>query len=303
MQVTFNQSTYEYPSDSQDQLGELRSSNDILDDTDALNQRLVDDGYLLIRELIDPARVQLAREAVFEYMAEHEAMEPGSRPLEGVMGEHGKSVSLLGRRAITQHPAVSSVLEAPELFNFYARLWNEPVLTFDYKWLRAVGHEQATSCHYDVVYMGQGTPRLRTCWIPLGDVNIEQGVLAICEGSHKDASFEKLRNTYGKLDVDRDHAVGQFSHNPREVHDTFGGRWKTTNFKAGDILTFGMYTMHASTTNTTDRWRLSCDVRFQPAADPVDKRWVGVNPPSHSLGNAGMPPIKTMAELRKEWGV
>lgn len=300
MQVTFNQSTFDYPSE---EFGELRSSNDILGDAEALNERLNAEGYLLIRELIDPAKVITAREAILNHMAEHEAMEPGSQPLEGVMGQHGKSVSLLGRKAITQHPAVLAVLEAPELFAFYEKLWHEPVLTFDYKWLRAVGHEQATSCHYDVVYMGQGTERLRTCWIPFGDVNIEQGVLAICEGSHNQPGFEKLRNTYGKLDVDRDHAVGQFSHNPREVFDTFGGQWKTTNFKAGDILTFGMFTMHASTTNTTDRWRLSCDVRFQPAADPVDKRWVGVNPPSHSLGNPGMPPIKTMATLRKEWGV
>lgn len=281
----------------------MRSSNDILHDADALNNRMLADGYLLIRELIDPAKVQLARETILHYMAEHEAMEPGSQPLEGVMGKRGKSVSLLGRKAITMHPAVRDVLESPALFDFYAKLWNEPVLTFDYKWLRAVGHEQATSCHYDVVYMGQGTPRLRTCWIPLGDVDIEQGVLAICEGSHDQAGYEKLRNTYGKLDVDRDHALGQFSNNPREVVDTFGGQWKTTNFKAGDILTFGMFTMHASTTNTTNRWRLSCDVRFQPAQDPVDKRWVGVNPPAHGGGALAGTPLKTMAQLRQQWGV
>jgi ectoine hydroxylase-related dioxygenase (phytanoyl-CoA dioxygenase family) len=299
MQVTFGQATFQYPSD---ELGELRSSNDILHDADALNERLAAEGYLVIRGLIDPAAVMKARQTIFEHMAAQEAMEPGSRPLEGVLGQHGKSVSLLGRKAIVQHPDVKAVLEAPALFDFYQKLWGEPVLTFDYKWLRAVGHDQSTSCHYDVVYMGQGTQRLRTCWIPLGHIPIEQGVLAICEGSHNLPSFEKLRSTYGRLDVDRDRASGQFSHNPREILERFGGQWKTSAFAPGDIVTFGMYTLHASTTNTTDRWRLSCDVRYQPSADPTDPRWVGVNPPAHSQLQDGQP-IKSMATLRTEWGL
>jgi len=30
-----------------------------------------------------------------------------------------------------------------------------------------------------------------------------------------------------------------------------------------------------STTNTTDRFRISCDTRWQPASDPIDERWQG----------------------------
>ena len=301
MQVKFGQAVFEYPSQSSNGLGELRESNDVLHDAAALNARMKEDGYLLIRQLIDPQAVHAAREKIFQYMAEHEAMEPGSQPLEGVMGQRGKGVSLLGRKAITQDPAVLAVLESPALFDFYQRLWGEPVLTFDYKWLRAVGHEQHSSCHYDVVYMGRGTPRLRTCWIPFDDLPVHRGVLAICEGSHKLDAFQRLRDTYGRLDVDRDRANGQLTQNPREILELFGGQWKTTHFHPGDILTFGMYTLHASTTNTTDRWRLSCDVRFQPASDPTDPRWMGVAPPAHSQLQDGSP-IKSMAELRAQWG-
>ena len=50
------------------------------------------------------------------------------------------------------------------------------------------------------------------------------------------------------------------------------------------MIVFGMHMMHASTTNTTDRWRVSCDVRFQPAADPVDPRWAGDHPIGHGRG-------------------
>jgi len=80
--------------------------------------------------------------------------------------------------------------------------------------------------------------------------------------------------------------------------DPSGGRWKTTSYQAGDVILFGMYTMHASTTNTTDRFRLSRDVRFQPARDPVDNRWGGHNPTGHEASDQ---PIKPMAESRQAW--
>ncbi len=298
MQVKFGHRLYEYPSS---QLGQLRESNDVLGNAPAMRQRLEEDGYLFIRQLIPYETVLKSRNTILQYMADHEGMEPGSRPLEGVMGEKGKSVSM--RKTITRHPDVLATFESPQLFQFYQQLFGEPVITFDYKWLRAVGREKFTGSHYDIVYMGQGTQRLLTCWLPLGDLDIEQGVLAICEGSHNLPSFEKLRRTYGRMDVDRDRVDGWFTSDPQEITDKFGGQWKTASFRMGDILTFGMYTMHASTTNTTNRWRLSCDVRYQPAADPADKRWVGKDPIAHYAWFSEPDKLVPMAKAREEWGV
>jgi len=283
-----------------DQLGELRDANGLLGDPAALRDRMAEDGYLLLRGLIDRDSVLRARETILQYMDEREGLEPGSRPLDGVMGTTGKSVGMMGRRKITHHPDLRAVLEGEELFDFYQRYFDQPARTFDYKWLRAVGQEEFTGCHYDVVYMGRGSANLHTCWIPFGDVPVEQGTLAICVGSHNLPSFEPLRRTYGRMDVDRDRTDGWFSRDPREIVDKFGGAWKTTNVRAGDIITFGMYTLHASTTNTTDRWRLSCDVRFQPASDPVDARWVGENPTARARHTE---PARPMAAARAEWGV
>jgi hypothetical protein len=58
------------------------------------------------------------------------------------------------------------------------------------------------------------------------------------------------------------------------VQQQFGGRWLTTEFQAGDLLIFTMFTLHCSLDNTSPRIRLSTDSRYQPAADPVDERWV-----------------------------
>lgn len=285
------------------QLGELRDSNALLGDHDGLQRRMAGDGYLLLRGLIDRDAVLEARRVVCEYMATQEALTPGQPVLEGVMPKGGKTVPMLGRKGITHHDAVLRVFEGPELFGFFNGYFDQPALTFDYKWLRGVGNEGFTGAHYDTVYMGRGSDRLHTAWIPFGDIPIEQGTLAMCVGSHAEPGFARLLETYGRADVDRDLIQGWFTQDPLEITEKFGGRWQTTHFRAGDVMIFGMHTMHGSTTNTTDRFRLSADVRFQPAADPVDPRWVGDNPTGHDQWHRPGAQIVPNAVSRERWGV
>jgi hypothetical protein len=235
-------------------------------------------------------------------MDERQALTPDQPILEGVMPAGGKSVHLMGFKGISHHEDVLAVLESPELFSFFSDFFGEPAGTFKYKWLRGVGNEKYTGAHYDIVYMGRGSRNLYTTWIPFGDTPIEHGTLAMCVGSHNEPGFERLRQTYGQIDVDRDLMEGWFSKDPLEITEKFGGKWQTTHFNAGDIILFGMYTMHASTTNVTNRFRLSCDVRFQPAGDPVDERWGGKDPIGYIAGKPGIA-IKDMAAARAEWGL
>ncbi len=298
--VPFGQATYEYPSE---QLQPLRDSSDIATDREKLLARLQEDGYLYLPGYLDRDEVLKARQTILAYMAEHEAMEPGSRPLDGVMGQYGKHVGMMGKHIITHHPDVLNVLAADKLFDLYALIHGEPIKTFDYKWLRAVGHDACTGAHMDFVYMGQGSKRLMTTWIPLGDIPIEQGTLAVCPQSNHAAGFARIRDTYGKMDVDRDRTEGWFTKDPREITDKFGGIWQTGDVQAGDIITFGMHLMHASTTNVTDKWRISCDVRFQPEADPMDPRWIGKEPSGHAPATPAQGKTRSMEEARSAWGV
>ena len=146
--------------------------------------------------------------------------------------------------------------------------------------------------------MGRGTKNVYTCWTPLGDTSFEMGPLAILVGSHR---FERVKKTYGKMDVDRDKVSGWFSKDPIDLVDRFGGKWMTTKFKMGDVLIFGMFTMHGSINNTSDRFRLSCDTRYQRADEPVDERWIGDDPKAHYAWRKGK--MVTMEEAKKEWGV
>ena len=141
--------------------------------------------------------------------------------------------------------------------------------------MRGVPKDQYTGAHVDWVYMGHGTSNLLTCWVPVGDIPVEMGTLAVCEGSHRLPEFARLRETYEKMDWERDNLDGSgwFTDDPAEITHLFGGQWKTADFAAGDILLFGMATVHMSTPNTTRQVRISADVRWQPAAEPVDPRY------------------------------
>lgn len=274
-------------------LKRLRESTEIKDDFDALRKRLEEDGYLFIRGFHDREQVLRARAEITGRLAEMGRLKPGTDPMDGILADENKGGAFFGTNE--DMPEFLSVVNSPRVMDFFANLLGGPVITYDYKWLRAIPREGSTGAHYDIVYMGRGTPNLYTVWTPFGDTPIELGTLAILEGSHR---WERVRETYGKLDVDRDRTEGWFSTDAVEMVDKFGGIWATDDFRAGDAILFGMFTMHGSTANTTDRMRISCDTRYQLASEPVDERWIGKKPKGH----VPLPPEKTMKEARKEWG-
>jgi len=154
---------------------------------------------------------------------------------------------------------------------------------------------QGTPPHCDLVYMGRGTHQLLTAWIPYGEVPLEVGGLMVLERSHTQAA--RIRN-YLEVDVDlycenrpreteKVKAKGGWSHpgylttNPVTLRQKLGGRWLTTEWRPGDLLTFKMTLVHGSLDNQTDTVRLSSDTRYQRASQPIDPRWIGANPPGH----------------------
>ncbi|MCY4024204.1 MAG: phytanoyl-CoA dioxygenase family protein [Anaerolineaceae bacterium] len=294
MRVRFGPRDLEFPCEN---LGLMRASRPD-DPVELLRDRMENDGYLWLRDILPRSDVLAARQVILEHMAAREVLSPGEPVMEGVMPRGGRGLPMNGRSGIAHRPVVLKVMEHEALYSFFETWYGEAALTFHFKWLRAVGNEAYTGAHMDYVYMGRGSPRLQTVWIPMGDIPVGQGTLAVCAGSHRTEGFARIRDTYGRMDVDRDGVEGWFSRDPLELSSRHGGSWRSTDFRAGDVVTFGMHLMHASTTNLTQRFRLSCDVRFQPASDPVDPRWV-----RDGEGHVDGPPRKTMAQARNEWRV
>jgi len=284
-------------------LAQLRDCNALLDDMPALRARMAEDGYLLVRGLYRREQVMAARLALFTEFAKQDLFDPAAPLLEGRVNRQrtGHAGAFLGGHEATALPAFRQVIEGAEIMGFFQRFLGQPALTFDYKWMRLVGPGDATGAHMDNVYMGRGSSQLYTVWTPLGDVPYAQGPLAILVGSHRLEAYARVRETYGQMDVDIDRVAGWFSDDPLELTERFGGQWASSEFTAGDALIFGMHTMHASLTNTSDHFRITSDTRYQPAADPADERWVGDRPKAHYAWHSG--PQVPMQQKRQEWGV
>jgi ectoine hydroxylase-related dioxygenase (phytanoyl-CoA dioxygenase family) len=188
------------------------------------------------------------------------------------------------------------VLYNGPMMAFFEGFIGEPVRHYDFTWYRSIfPHRYGTAAHSDIVYMGRGErERLFTAWTPLGDLDLEQGGLAILEGSN---NHDGLRDSYWKRDVDaycanredqRDEwgrgLNGVLAQDVGRIRGAFGGRWLTSEYRAGDVIIFSIYTVHCGTDNNSDRIRLSSDSRYQPASKPADERWIGPNPMAHGAG-------------------
>lgn len=282
---------------SEQAFGELRDSCYLAGDGESLQARMKEDGYLFLRGYFRRDDVLAARREIVERLVAEGVLEPGSDPMDAIIRKDLKSS--FRPDLTTNNAPLLRLLYSGAMMEFYETFFGEPVRHYDFTWLRAVSPGPGTRPHCDVVYMGRGTrEKLLTAWTPLGDTPLSLGGLMILENSH--LQHERLRH-YLDRDVDTyctngRHAPdieagkkawewdGSLAKDPVALRQKLGGRWLTTEFEAGDLLTFSMYTVHASVDNASgDRMRFSSDSRYQPASLPADERWIGENPPAHGL--------------------
>jgi hypothetical protein len=273
------------------------------DATPALQDSLARDGYLLLRGALPAEAVAAARRAIvsglvahgWQFADEEHLVLSDDHPCPCPWSAQGGS-SAVGQpfggaalQAVMQSPAVLRVAEGEEIFDIFQRIFSEPASTLDMKWLRAMSpvpkdSEPSGGFHCDNVFMGRGSKQLTTAWVPFADVSVELGGLVALQGSSSLPGFQKLRETYGVVDVDRCDIKGAGPGGDPLLLASLdpAARWVTSDFKVGDLVLFGMHTLHGGIRNETDRQlRLSADLRFQPARERRDERWIGHPPPMH----------------------
>lgn len=250
---------------------------------DVLPAQLARDGYVLLRGALPVDAVKAARQDVLERLAEVGEVAP---PLqEGVATGSSRRLALhpdLGAfwRGVCESPTLRALTHGPAMTRLSSAALGTPSVPFDFLWLRTMLAGRATPLHFDHVYMNRGSAQVITAWIPLGDVPLVAGPLVVVENSHR---FEDLISRYRGIDVDRDALPGSFPEDALAFARSRQTRLLSADFRAGDVLLFGMFTLHGSLDNrmTGARLRLSCDVRWQPAQDPRDDRWFGAPPAGH----------------------
>ena len=243
------------------------SSNLYDSDLPALRSRLQADGYILLRNQIDPKLIDGALNVVADNLAETWQcidMDPDHHPQPAqrhdlFIKEQSEGILLTGYRPITHHEAVQSLLHCDDLVTLMHSLFGQEPMTYDTKWVRVKGTNESTDEHSDYYRFAEHCTQMVTAWMPLMDVPVHKGPLAVCPGSHL------------LIDGDGDGDDGQYGMDQKECElpadfETFHEStcWKTCDFKKGDILIFDIRLVHASLTNQTKQFRVSIDTRWQP---------------------------------------
>lgn len=285
-------------------LGELRDSSALREDAAGLRARMAEDAYIFLRAAVDPALALATREQALSRLVEVDEIAPPA--LEGVFTGRSRRRELqadLGAfwKSVSESSALRRVTHGPELRGLVSGLLGEPAVPHDYLFLRVGTSGKATDLHYDMPFFCRGSHRVHTLWIALGEIRLDQGPLMVLENSH---TFDDLLAPVRSIDYDSKAAPRVAAKDDAiTMAEKRGTRLLTTHFQPGDAIVFGMTLMHGSLDyHAADhRVRLSCDVRFQPEADPTDPRYFGPNPGGTT--GAGYGELNGAKPLTDSWHV
>ena len=241
----------------------MRDSTDVADQPDELRRRIAEDGYVLLRGVLDPSAVLRLRD---EYFTRLETVVTAGAPAYGTPGHPAYD--------FVRSPVFDAFTRAPALAGIAGLLMGGAVELVP---RRIVRHFEAHSvgasrAHVDIDYLDHGTTEVLTAWIPLGDCPISAGGLIYLEGSHRAsrADLDALRPY-----TDRPDDARPVSNDLGRTATALGGRWLWADLRAGDLAVHTAQIVHASLDNVSDAPRLSIDVRFRRNGDARDERWDG----------------------------
>jgi hypothetical protein len=270
----------------------------------ALRRRLAQDGYLFLRGVVDPAVIAAARsevlgrlEAVGEVRLDGDGVFTGRsdrRRLEPDLGRFWRSVS--------EGPAFRAACRGADVERVMTAVVGEAVRAQDFVFLRVGVPGRATGLHFDYPFFTRAHDQVWTVWLPIGAVPVTRGPIVVVEGSHR---FADLVDGLAGFDVVRD--LKQRRATVDEDHVAFAGargaRLLTADFAPGDLCLFGMYTLHGALDHHDPSGvvRISCDLRWQPAALPIDERYFGPDPTGTT--GAGYAELNGAKPLDQPWHV
>lgn len=180
----------------------------------------------------------------------------GVDPRHGVMGARLEETSiaevaeeLAHSEALRMHAA--SLIGCPE----------SDLFVHPNKVIRALPPDSATfiqpaGVHVDFMEL-QGSLKQLTCWIPLAKATANTGTLPVY------SSPEKAPHEIPMMRLTSTNRSGW------EVVVPDGAKEHEESLEPGDVLAFNTLTPHGGSTNQSNTWRLSLEVRFQPIYEPI----------------------------------
>ena len=271
---------------------------------DQLRNSLNNDGYLLLKDAIDKNDITKARNDIFEKLNQvDELADPFS---EGISSGRSRRDELHKDRGVfwenvSNTESLRKITNGNNLKDVFSRIFGISSIGFDFIFLRAVSGGKFTHMHCDAGFFTRKTQKVLTCWLVFTDITIDKGPLFIIEGSHK---FSDIKTKYKGFDVDiHKHMKATIDTDPITFAQQRNSKILTAQFRPGDALIFGMYTVHGTFENYADdkKIRLTCDIRFQPNNELKDPRYFGPNPTGTT--GAGYGELNSARPLNEDWHV
>ena len=285
-------------------LGNLNETNLDKANNSDLKSALEKDGYLFLRNIVDKKIIGNARHDIFKKLNEVDEL---SNPFnEGIASGRSIRDKLFNDRGqfwenISSTKSLRTVTNGKALENIFTRIFEAPSIGFDFIFLRAVAGGKFTHMHCDAGFFTRKTQKVLTCWLVFTEVTLDRGPLFIIEGSHK---FRDIQEKYNGFDVDiHKNKKATIDIHPVEFAKKRNTKILTAEFKPGDALIFGMYTVHGTFENHAkdNKIRLTCDIRFQPKNEPKDPRYFGVKPGGTT--GAGYGELNSARPLNEDWHI
>lgn len=288
----------------EDILGELSRTSFLDSSGHALRFKLERDGYIYFPELIDIKEIKEARSEIFKRLYEVDELE--APYLDGRFSHRSRRDELHKDRGafwetVSNGKLLRNVSNGPVLEKVTSQIFGTPTVGFDYLFLRAVPQGRSTHLHCDSGFFTRVTKEVLTCWIAFTEIPLDNGPLFIVEGSHK---FIDIHDNFKDFDVALNkEQKASIDEHPVSFARQRNAKLLTTTFTPGDVLIFGMDTLHGAFENyaANNRIRLTCDIRYQPRDKPKDHRYFGVNP-SGTTG-AGYGELNGARPLVEDWHI
>ncbi len=256
-------------------VGELKSSNDVFDNSVSLRARMEDEGYLFFKGVLSVPALHRVRKDILLLCRKFGWLDEKADLMDGIYrGGPFPSNQEYNRlyNKLLELDSFNALSISMELIELLGKIVEGPVLAHRRNIARITfpgSAQNTTQPHQDFMYI-RGTPKTYTAWFPTGDCPKELGGLAVLEHSHQDGFIPHVQ------------AIGAGGHGIATKGTT--KRWLASAFEAGDLLVFHSHTIHGALENSTeDRLRISMDFRYQRAGDLINESSMRL----HLKGNAG----------------
>ena len=259
--MVMSESVEQTPNESYAPFKEVRVG---VDEPDGIRASFEENGYLLFKGALDRDLVLRAKaEAVAELRRQGVVEEGGSEPV-ARPGLTSGDVDDDPLYALTSYLEVMASDTLQEVIDV---AYGEPgyiAPSVGFRYSMPTDAVFLTPNHQDHFFVRQ-TDEFRMIWIPLMDLEIQNGGLAIAAGSHRRGVLEHVELP-GVL------SYGFKGRTQKGVlPESVGGVWSSSAMQAGDFLMFHSCAVHRAIPNTSNLVRLSVNTLTYPTRIP--KLW------------------------------